>query len=66
MESLERLLTVKETSTATRLSKSMVYKLLDEGTLRRVRLPGCAKVLIAEKEVRRYIEEGIQAGSVAV
>jgi len=56
-----RLLTVKEASAATRLSKSKIYQLLERGILRRVRLPACAKVLIAESELRRYVEDGIKA-----
>jgi excisionase family DNA binding protein len=57
-----KLLTVKEASTATTLSKSKIYQLLDQKILRRVRLPGCAKVLIAEAELKRYVNEGVQAG----
>ncbi|HEY7308243.1 MAG TPA: helix-turn-helix domain-containing protein [Gemmataceae bacterium] len=65
MEEL-KLLTVREVCDATRLSKSMVYKLLDQGTLHRVRLPGCVKVLIAEAELKRYVGEGMKAGTVPV
>jgi excisionase family DNA binding protein len=56
-----KLLTVKEASAATSLSKSKIYQLLYEKLLRRVRLPGCAKVLIAQSELQRYINEGLQA-----
>ena len=59
-----KLLTVREVCDATRLSKSMVYKLLEQGLLHRVRLPGCAKVLIGEEELRRYIAAGLKAGAV--
>lgn len=62
-EQIESLLTVKEACAATRLSKSKIYQLLDQGLLHRVRLPGCAKVLIAESELRRYIGTGIAAGA---
>lgn len=58
-----KLLTIREVSEATRLSKAMVYKLIDQGILHRVRLPGCVKVLIAEDEIRRYITEGVKAGA---
>jgi excisionase family DNA binding protein len=57
-----KLMTVREVCDATRLSKSMVYKLLEQGTLHRVRLPGCVKVLIAESELKRYVSEGVAAG----
>jgi excisionase family DNA binding protein len=57
-----RLLTVREVCKTTRLGKSTIYKLLEQGVLRRVRLPGCSKVLIAEAEVRRYINDGVSAG----
>ncbi|MHB1422129.1 MAG: helix-turn-helix domain-containing protein [Gemmataceae bacterium] len=62
MENIGKLLTVKEAATMTSLSKSMVYKLLDERVLRRVRLPGCSKVLISEAELRRFVEAGVRAG----
>lgn len=58
-----RLMTVREVCEATRLSKSMVYRLIEQGILHRVRLPGCVKVLIAEAELRRYVGEGVKAGS---
>lgn len=58
-----KLFPVKEAAAATSLSKSMIYKLLDEGVLHRVRLPGCSKVLISEDELRRYIAAGIAAGA---
>lgn len=58
-----KLLTVKEACAATRLSKSMLYKLLEQGQLHRVRLPGCSKVLIAEGALRRFVEAGIAAGA---
>lgn len=58
---LENLLTVKEASAVTRLSKSKIYQLLYDGILRRVRLPSCNKVLISESELRRYIDEGMKA-----
>lgn len=60
-----KLMTVREVCDATRLSKSMVYKLLDQGILHRVRLPGCTKVLIAQDELRRYVGSGIAAGAPA-
>lgn len=59
----KRLLTVREACSVTRLSKSMLYRLLADGILHRVRLPGCNKVLIATDELQRYIDEGIQAGA---
>lgn len=70
METLEKkaeecstaFVTVKEAAAITCLSKSKVYQLIEQGILRRVRLPGCAKVLISEDELRRYIREGIEAG----
>ena len=62
MEEL-KLLTVKEASAATRLSKSKIYQLLEQGILRRVRLPACAKVLISQAELQRYISEGLQASA---
>ena len=58
-----KLLTVKEASAATRLSKSTVYQLLYKGIIRRVRLPHCNKVLIQEAELLRYVNEGLAAGS---
>jgi excisionase family DNA binding protein len=58
-----KLLTVREASAATRLSKSKIYQLLEQRILQRVRLPGCAKVLISEAELRRYISEGLKAGT---
>ncbi len=57
-----KLLTVKEAAAATRLSKSKIYQLLDQGILHRVRLPGCIKVLISETEIRKFIEDGVKAG----
>ncbi len=65
-ERLEAFVTVKEAATITRLSKSKIYQLLEQNILRRVRLPGCAKVLISEDELRRYIREGIEAGCTSV
>jgi len=65
-ERLEAFVTVKEAATITRLSKSKIYQLLDQGVLRRVRLPACAKVLISEEELQRYIREGIEAGCASV
>jgi excisionase family DNA binding protein len=62
VDTIPKMLTVKEASTVSRLAKSTIYKLLDEGILHRLRLPGCNKVLIAEEELKRYIQEGIQAG----
>lgn len=64
MENVTRLLTVKEASDATRLCKSKIYDLIYKGVLRRVRLPNCSKVLIAEDELRRYITKGFEAGCV--
>jgi excisionase family DNA binding protein len=58
-----KLMTIREVSEVTRLSKSMVHKLLDQSILHRVRLPGCTKVLIAEDELRRYVSEGLKAGA---
>jgi excisionase family DNA binding protein len=59
----KELMLVSEASTATRLSKAMIYKLLRIGRLRRVFLPGCRKVLIDAADVQRYIDEGIAAGT---
>ena len=56
-----KLMTVKEACAATRLSKSKIYQLLEQKILHRVRLPGCTKVLIAEAELKRYVQEGLQA-----
>jgi excisionase family DNA binding protein len=58
-----QLLVVKEVSQLTRLSKSMIYKLINEGILRRVKLPGCSKVLIDASEVQQYIEKGVKAAA---
>jgi excisionase family DNA binding protein len=55
------LITVKEACALNRLSKSKIYQLLEQKVLRRVRLRSCNKVLLAESELRRYIEEGMQA-----
>jgi excisionase family DNA binding protein len=62
METMPKLLTVREAAELSRLSKSKIYQLFDQGVLRRLRLPGCAKVLLCEDELRRYIRHGIQAG----
>lgn len=62
-KSLKSLLTVREASAVTRLSKSKIYQLIDLGILHRVRLPGCSKVLIAQDELERYINEGVTAGA---
>jgi excisionase family DNA binding protein len=61
---LKKLVTVPEASAATWLSKSMIYKLVYTKVLQRVRLPGCNKLLIAESDVQRYIDEGVKAGAI--
>lgn len=65
-ETLPKLLTVREAAELSRLSKSKIYQLFDQGVLRRLRLPSCNKVLICEEELKQYIKAGIDAGLAAV
>jgi excisionase family DNA binding protein len=55
---MESLMTVKEVMALTRLSRSKIYQLKDQGILPAVKLAGCAKVLFAPDMVRYYLEAG--------
>jgi hypothetical protein len=51
----ESLLTIKDVIAITRLSKSKAYQLIEDGVLKTVTIPGCAKKLVAPAELRRFL-----------
>jgi excisionase family DNA binding protein len=55
----KRWLTVVEICAITPFSKSMVYKLLYDGVLHRVRFKGTSKVLVSADEVQKYIADAL-------
>jgi excisionase family DNA binding protein len=57
--------TVGEAAKLAHLGKSTVYHLIHRGVLRRLRLPGCGRVLIPRAELERFIAEGVLAGAIA-
>jgi excisionase family DNA binding protein len=55
---MEPRMTVRDVMAVTRLSRSKVYQLKDQGLLPALRLPGCHKVLFDPDTVRRYLASG--------
>jgi excisionase family DNA binding protein len=57
---MQQLMTLKEVMAITRLGKSTLYRLKDEGVLPAVKLPGLSKVVFHPEDVRRFIDSGRQ------
>ncbi len=55
---LERHLTVREVSEITRLSRAKVYNLIAAGVLPSVQPPGCARKLVAPRDLKAYLQAG--------
>jgi len=55
---MEPKMTVRDVMAVTRLSRSKIYQLKDQGVLPSLKLPGCTKVLFDPADVRRYVEAG--------
>jgi excisionase family DNA binding protein len=53
-------MTLKEVMEITRISKSKLYVLKDQGILPSVKLPGVSKVLFHRVDVQKFIEAGRQ------
>jgi excisionase family DNA binding protein len=49
-------MTVRDVMAVTRLSRSKVYQLKDQGLLPALKPSGCNKVLFDPADVRRYLE----------
>jgi excisionase family DNA binding protein len=55
MADSNNLLTVAEICNLLKLSKSSVYKMISDGTLRRFELPGVHKVLVKKEDIERLL-----------
>ena len=55
MKDSNNLLTVAEICNLLKLSKSSVYRMISDGTLRRFELPGVHKVLVKKEDIERLL-----------